>query len=157
MSIELGDLAKDIITRFEGVVVGHAENINNCDRMGLQPRELKDGSPVEPKWFDITQLELVEKAVIPTQPLVQHPFKIMDTVRDTLSPCIGKVTGFVMWVNGCVRATVAPSRVKDGIPVDDAWLPVQQIEIVKAAEKVQQETKTGGPMKDPRGPKDPRR
>jgi hypothetical protein len=59
--IELGDIARDRITGFEGVVVCVDKWLHGCVRMVLQPRELKDGNPIDSHSFDEPQLELVSK------------------------------------------------------------------------------------------------
>ncbi len=60
--MNLGDTAKDTITSFQGVIVSTHQYLNGCSRITLQPRELKDGKPVECQTFDVEQLELVELA-----------------------------------------------------------------------------------------------
>jgi hypothetical protein len=60
--IELGDEAKDAITGFTGVVVCDVKFLHGCRRLGLQPRELKDGKPLDYVTFDEPQLELVRSA-----------------------------------------------------------------------------------------------
>lgn len=57
--IKCGDLARDTITGFEGIVVARTEWLNKCVRLTIQPRELKDGKPVENHTFDEEQVELV--------------------------------------------------------------------------------------------------
>jgi hypothetical protein len=58
--IQVGDIAKDSITGFQGVVVGRTEWLNGCARIGLQPQSLnKDGKPIEVEWFDETQCTLI--------------------------------------------------------------------------------------------------
>lgn len=59
--IELGDIAKDSITGFEGVVTCVAQWLHGCRRLTLQPQELRDGKPVETSSFDEPQLVLVAK------------------------------------------------------------------------------------------------
>jgi hypothetical protein len=61
--IELGDVAKDTITGFTGVVVADTKWLHGCRRLSLQPREMKDGRPMEGATFDEPQLELVEAKV----------------------------------------------------------------------------------------------
>lgn len=64
--IELGDLAKDSVSGFKGVVVGVTKWLSGCDRYVLQPQELQEnGAPVEIQSFDVTQLVLIKKAVVP--------------------------------------------------------------------------------------------
>lgn len=58
--IRLGDEAKDSITGLTGVVVAITVWLNGCERVSIQPRELKDGRPVEPSAFDVEQLEVVK-------------------------------------------------------------------------------------------------
>jgi len=66
-TIQLGDLVRDIISGFEGVITGKTEWLNGCVRYMLEPRSLdKDGNRVAANWFDSAQVELVTKAVIPS-------------------------------------------------------------------------------------------
>lgn len=63
--IELGDVARDTITGFVGVVIGHTQWIHGCVRLTIQPQELKDGNPIEPRTFGEPQLALVSKKAVP--------------------------------------------------------------------------------------------
>lgn len=60
--MNLGDTVRDTITAFEGVVVSRHEYLNGCVRLGVQPRAMHEGKPVESQAFDIEQLELVSVA-----------------------------------------------------------------------------------------------
>jgi hypothetical protein len=64
--VELGDLAKDIITGYEGVVISMVTHLTGCDRVGLQA-QLKDknkgGSIPDGYQFDITTVNVVKKRV----------------------------------------------------------------------------------------------
>ena len=61
MKVQLGDVAKDTITGFTGVVVARTEWLHGCERLTLQPQTLnKDGEPIESKSFDEPQIELVK-------------------------------------------------------------------------------------------------
>jgi hypothetical protein len=62
--IELGDVVRDSITGFQGVVIGTTQWIHGCIRLTIQPQELKDGRPIEVGTFDEPQLVLVTKAAI---------------------------------------------------------------------------------------------
>jgi hypothetical protein len=57
--MKLGDIAKDTLTDFQGTIVARHEYLNGCVRLSIQPRELKDGKPVDATTFDIEQLALV--------------------------------------------------------------------------------------------------
>lgn len=65
-SIELGDVAKDKITGFTGVVIGRTKWLHGCERLTIQPQELKDGKPIDACSFDLPQLDLVSKAQVNT-------------------------------------------------------------------------------------------
>lgn len=60
MKVKLGDIARDRITGFEGVVIARTEWWNQCDRYTIQPRTLHDGKPVDSQTFDEPDIELVE-------------------------------------------------------------------------------------------------
>ena len=60
MHINIGDIAKDTVTGFKGVVIGRTEWLNGCARLGLQSQTLKDGAPVEAQWFDENQCQIVK-------------------------------------------------------------------------------------------------
>lgn len=68
--MKLGDLARDTVTGFEGVIICKAEWLNGCIRYTLQPRKLsKDGGVKQAESFDHEQVELVEsKVVTPLKP-----------------------------------------------------------------------------------------
>jgi hypothetical protein len=58
--IQLGCTAKDKITGFTGVVTAKTQWLNGCVRVSLQPRELKDGKPIDSQTFDVEQVEVVD-------------------------------------------------------------------------------------------------
>lgn len=54
--IRLGDIARDTITGFEGVVVARTEWLNGCWRLTLQPKKLQEnGKPIDTETFDDKQ------------------------------------------------------------------------------------------------------
>lgn len=58
----LGDIVKDSITPFKGVVVGRTEWLNGCIRYALQSQKLDtNGTPTDFQQFDEAQLVLVEE------------------------------------------------------------------------------------------------
>lgn len=60
-----GDSVKDIITGYEGVIIGRTDWLTGCNTMGVLTRELKEGKPQEPNWIDENRLNLInEKEVI---------------------------------------------------------------------------------------------
>jgi hypothetical protein len=61
--IDLGDVARDTVTGFEGVVVAKTKWLHGCERLTLQPRVLHEGKPIESMTFDLPQLALVGQKV----------------------------------------------------------------------------------------------
>lgn len=60
--IVLGDIVKDKITGFEGVVIAKTEWLYGCIRIGIQSRSIsKEGTIPEAQWIDIAQAEIITK------------------------------------------------------------------------------------------------
>lgn len=154
--IMLGDFVKDTVTGFSGVAMSDAEYMYNCRRILVQPRGLKDGAVQGSEWFDDCQLEFVEKTGLKIVPLVTHSIKLGDTVADTLTQFKGKVVAINNHANGCVRIGVHAGRLKDSLPQDEHFIPVQQLRVVAETPEVVPEAKQGGPMKAPNMAKNPR-
>lgn len=57
--INVGDVVRDSITGFEGVVVSSHQYLHGCMRLTVQPQSLHDGKPIETQTFDEPQLILV--------------------------------------------------------------------------------------------------
>ncbi len=58
---ELGDIAKDVLTGFEGVVIQPCDHLTGCTTYGLKPRALTEkGETRDCAWFDEHQLEVLE-------------------------------------------------------------------------------------------------
>lgn len=69
-AIELGDRVKDPITGCTGIVTCITTWLHGCIRVGVQPEELDKGRPVDDRYFDQSQLVVVDKHV--HQPMVLH-------------------------------------------------------------------------------------
>lgn len=67
--IGLGDLVRDRVTGFEGVVTGMTNFLHGCTRVGVQGRALHEGKVQDAQWFDLPQLEMVTPKVVPSGPL----------------------------------------------------------------------------------------
>ena len=59
MAIKLGSKVRDNITGFEGIATGRTEWLFGCNRVCVEPTELKDGKPIEAQWFDEQRMEVV--------------------------------------------------------------------------------------------------
>ena len=60
----LGDRGKDRISGQTGIVTARVEHLFGCARYWLEPEELKDGKPVDGRWIDEGQLDVIKPAVI---------------------------------------------------------------------------------------------
>lgn len=68
--LQLGDTVRDTITGFQGVAVGRTAWLYGCDRIGVEPREMKDGKPIDIVWFDEARLVVVEAGTVRVAPTV---------------------------------------------------------------------------------------
>ena len=66
--INIGDEAEDTVTGFKGIVVCKSEYLNGCFRLGIQPRELHEGSTIDAHYFDEPQLRKIKAKVLPQGP-----------------------------------------------------------------------------------------
>lgn len=62
--IELGDKVKDVISGFEGIVIGITNWLHGCKRIGVASQQLKDDKPIDSQWFDEPQVIILQKAVM---------------------------------------------------------------------------------------------
>ena len=59
-----GDLLRDSVTGYEGIVMVCSEYSTGCHHYGLQPRKPKDGKLGDWEWLDQSRLSLVKKEVV---------------------------------------------------------------------------------------------
>ena len=69
-TVEIGDLVKDRVTGFTGIVTAYTKFLSGCDRVGVQPRDLKEGGIRMSEAFDILQLEILEKGAVIVEPKI---------------------------------------------------------------------------------------
>ena len=55
----LGYKARDIITGFEGTIVGRVTYLTGCEQLLLAPAVDKKGEPREAHWYDIDRIEII--------------------------------------------------------------------------------------------------
>ena len=60
--LELGKKARDKITGFEGILIGHAHYLTGCDQYGLAP-PAKDGEVKSSQWFDESRIEIIGEGI----------------------------------------------------------------------------------------------
>lgn len=60
--VELGDLAKDRVSGYKGIVTSCTRFLNGCVRVGISPDKLDKDHKLQPtEVFDIEQVDVVEK------------------------------------------------------------------------------------------------
>lgn len=60
MTIKLGQVVKDKITGYQGVVIAITKWLYGCTRITVQAGELKDGKPVDNYTFDEPQALVIK-------------------------------------------------------------------------------------------------
>lgn len=74
--VELGQIVKDRVTGFTGMVVAISTWLNGCNRIGVQSQtEKKDGLPIEPYFVDEQQLDVIEQVKEPVKEKRGGPMK----------------------------------------------------------------------------------
>ena len=63
--LKLGDVVKDRLSGFAGTVTGRAEYLFGCVQVLVNPRAVKDGSPVAGTWLDEDRCEALAAAGTP--------------------------------------------------------------------------------------------
>ena len=66
--VRMGDMVKDKVSGFSGVIVSEHNFLNGCTRMTVQPLIDKDGKLPDTHTFDEPQLEVVKKDVAESEP-----------------------------------------------------------------------------------------
>lgn len=63
MHNNLGKKAKDKVTGFAGIIIGHADYLTGCDQFLVQPECESDKSHTKPdgQWIDEGRLEILEE------------------------------------------------------------------------------------------------
>ena len=56
--------------------------------------------------------------------------KLGDTIRDTITGCEGVLIARTEWIYGCIRLTIQPKALKDGVPLDSQTFDLPQMEPV---------------------------
>jgi hypothetical protein len=64
--IEMGVLAKDKVTGFQGIVIGKADYLFGCTQICLTP-PVKEQEIKESHWFDEGRIEVLGRGVLPEE------------------------------------------------------------------------------------------
>jgi hypothetical protein len=66
--VNLGDLARDTVTGFQGIATVRSDYISGCSRVGLQPLCGEDGKIPDAQHFDEPMLEVIEAQAVKRLP-----------------------------------------------------------------------------------------
>jgi len=150
--VELGDLVVDTITGFEGIAIGRATYMYGCSRIGIQPRNLKDGEPIEDQWFDDQRVEVKVRNAVPPAPLVVNITQGCRII-DKVTGYTGVITGIAIYHSGNVNGFVQSETLANGKPREALAIPQERLVVVadtKPETSPRSISTTGGPHKEPR-------
>jgi hypothetical protein len=131
--VNIGDKAKDIVTGFQGIVVGKTSWLHGCDRLTLEPDKLDDeGQPQRVQTFDDHRIEIVQRGVLKPCPPEPNSIKLGDKVRDKVNGFKGIATGMGVWLSGNVNFTIEPDSLdKNGQPQESHAAEAHRLDLVE--------------------------
>lgn len=104
--IKLGNTVRDAASGFTGVAIHSEHQTNGNVRYGIQPKCKEDESGALPEiimmdhnLLDVVDDGIAERAV----PLAEIKFKIGEDVRCKLSNFQGTISGYNLYMNGCIH------------------------------------------------------
>lgn len=155
----LGAYAREVISGFEGVIVGKTLHLNGCHRVIIQPTTLEDGEPRMGMSVDVQQVELkpeVPTIVCGSVCLDWGNVKLGVKARDVISNYTGIVVSKTEWFGGKKRVGIQSSALHNGksIPIYD--IDVTQVEVLDATPifgtdiEMNVQAGPGGPFPEPK-------
>lgn len=149
--INLGKIARDKITNFEGTVVSVTTYLHGTDQATLQPIINKDGKMPDTQGFDVCQLEIINETKKVESPEFSKKLKHGQKVFDPISDYKGVILSIGYHLNGCRRIGISRSvnENKDKKLDDVQWFDEDQLSIVEKKPVQERQTSTGGPLKYP--------
>lgn len=150
--VNLGDLGRDKVTGFSGVVTTLVHQMDGTILVGMQPPSTEAGRPADPYEFDVERIEVVTSgyAKIGNTDAVKAAIKIGAVYRDRVSGFEGVCTSRIDFLGGCTRLHLTGKVDKDNKSPEPMNIPVERAELVDvkpAAEAAKRKTPTGGPGK----------
>lgn len=149
--IELGQIARDKITGFEGVVSCISTYEHSCRRIALTARSLDKDGKIQELEFDEPQVDIVGTTPVMEAPSIAPPrFRYGQPVIDPITKFEGKVTARANFLNGCARICVQADYNKKESKFDrGTWYPETQVEpngkLLKPKQEQAPAPRRGGP------------
>lgn len=155
-AVQPGDLVRDLVTGYEGIVTVRTTWLHGCDRVGVVPNELHDGKPGDQECFDEHRVEVVEKQKVAMKAIDSAEvsrFGMGAQVRDTITGFEGIMVGLSIELGGIVAVVIEPTKLEKGEPIKAHVFESTRVEVVEPKPVPQTKAvtsgKKGGPA--PRG------
>lgn len=147
--INIGDLARDVVTKIEGIVVVRHDYLYGVARIGIQPEGSFDGKAHEVIHIDILQAELVkEKAVNRKGTVAKTQIPLGAKAKCKVTGYKGICVGKAEWLYACTKVCLQPQEFnpKTLLPVEANWLDESGVELIEEVQQkfVEQKRTTGG-------------
>lgn len=124
--IRHGDKAKDVITGFTGIVVAKTDWLHGCERITLQPQELRDGKTIDDQTFDAGRIKIEKKGVIPVEAKeYDQSLDLGDRVKDQITGLQGIAMARTLWSHADEQITIEP----EGLNLDGTTHKLQSFDI----------------------------
>lgn len=145
--IKLGQKVRDKMTNFEGVVDHIYYPLHDAVKIGIQAPVGKDGKMGECYTLDAVGVEVVSKKQL-VKPIESKPkIQLGSEVKCNITGYKGRVTAYIVYVNGCVQYKVQP-KIPVGAKAEDYQgqrFPEGCLEVLSTPKKKEIPQKTGGP------------
>lgn len=149
--IQRGNIVRDKVTGFTGVVKAITYWLNKCVRVDVQPVGLKGGKVQDAHAFDIEQVQFVKKGKVPAIPLKPaNPGVVLGCeAKDTITSFSGIVIARVEWLSGYQGFVLQPRKLSDEkVPIPGQNFDAEHVVYVGRGVNPEEIKKsaTGGPM-----------
>lgn len=127
-TIILGTLVKDKVTGLEGIAENRCTFLYGCDRICVQPNKVsEDGTIPENHMFDECQLEVLNDVpVVQSIPPQPQRVSLGNLVKDPIREMECTVMGRAVYLNGCTRVFLTPTKKSDKTQ-ETYWVDEHQV------------------------------
>jgi len=137
--INIGDLARDMVTKIEGVVVIRHDYLYGVSRVGIQPQGSFEGKAHETIHVDILQAELVQEKAVSRKGTIAKEERIAlgSKAKCRITGFEGICTGRAEWLYACTKVMLQPQKLqeKTGQPIEPHWFDEGQVGLIDIPQK----------------------
>jgi len=134
---KLGDRVTEQVTGMTGILNAITTWYSGQVRVGILPEKKlgKDGLAPQDQMFDNTHIKVIKagvhKPVAVPQEALDHA-RLGDMVSDLITGFEGIITSETVWLNGCRRLGVRPSKFdRDGKPLPAEYFDWCEVKLIK--------------------------